>query len=147
MVRLEIDVRRLECDSACLALLYYLSTGAIHLGLDEIEKRHGEFPHDRHIIVYCSCPSEVTSARVALSLQRRGFTHVRPLLGGIDAWRKSHFLTQIWSAALTTAVGDVAVDRGRSSPNTAASKALIGNADSTGARRKESEHGAREQQA
>ncbi|HWU37227.1 MAG TPA: efflux RND transporter periplasmic adaptor subunit, partial [Candidatus Acidoferrum sp.] len=41
--------------------------------------------------VYCSCPNEVTSARVALSLQRRGFTRVRPLLGGIDAWRAQNY--------------------------------------------------------
>jgi phospholipid/cholesterol/gamma-HCH transport system permease protein len=32
MVRLEIDVRRLECDSAGLALLYYLSTGGMAPG-------------------------------------------------------------------------------------------------------------------
>jgi len=31
------------------------------------------------------------SARVALSLQRKGLTRVRPLLGGIDAWREQHY--------------------------------------------------------
>jgi rhodanese-related sulfurtransferase len=29
----------------------------------------------------------VSSARVALMLHRRGFTRVRPLLGGFDGWR------------------------------------------------------------
>jgi rhodanese-related sulfurtransferase len=57
--------------------------GAIHLVLDEVEQRRHEFPHDRDIIVYCSCPNEATAAKVALLLQRNGFTRVRPLLGGI----------------------------------------------------------------
>ncbi|MEY2429979.1 MAG: hypothetical protein QOJ40_2864 [Verrucomicrobiota bacterium] len=65
--------------------------GAIHLVLDEIELRHHEFPRDRDIIVYCSCPNEATAARVALMLQRHGFTRVRPLLGGIDAWREQNY--------------------------------------------------------
>ena len=65
--------------------------GAIHLVLDEIERRHPEFPRDREIIVYCSCPNEATAARVALMLQRHGFTRVRPLLGGIDAWREQNY--------------------------------------------------------
>src|SRR5262245_2723991 len=65
--------------------------GAVHLVLDEVEKRRHEFPHDRDIIVYCSCPNEATAARVALLLQRHGFTRVRPLLGGIDAWREQNY--------------------------------------------------------
>ncbi len=65
--------------------------GAIHLILDEVEKRRHEFPHDRDIVVYCSCPNEATAARVALLLQRHGFTRVRPLLGGIDAWREQNY--------------------------------------------------------
>lgn len=64
--------------------------GAIHLLLDEIEQRRHEFPHDRDIVVYCSCPNEITSARIALQLQRKGFTRVRPLLGGIEAWRQGN---------------------------------------------------------
>src|SRR5207253_7368600 len=65
--------------------------GAIHLVLDEVEARRHEFPHDRDIIVYCSCPNEATAAKVALLLQRHGFTRVRPLLGGIDAWREQNY--------------------------------------------------------
>ena len=68
-----------------------LIQGAIHLNLDDIEKRSQEIPRDRDVIVYCSCPNEVTSARVALLLHRKGFTRVRPLLGGIDAWREQNY--------------------------------------------------------
>jgi membrane protein DedA with SNARE-associated domain/rhodanese-related sulfurtransferase len=65
--------------------------GAIHLMLEDVEKRRHEFPHDRDIVVYCSCPNEATAARVALLLQRHGFTRVRPLLGGIAAWRAENY--------------------------------------------------------
>ena len=78
-------------------------TGAIHLQVDEVARRHHEFPHDRDIIVYCSCPNEVTSARVALLLHRQGFTRVRPLLGGIDAWRNSQYPMGTWTATVIAA--------------------------------------------
>jgi membrane protein DedA with SNARE-associated domain/rhodanese-related sulfurtransferase len=68
-----------------------LIPGAIHLAMEEVEHRHHEIPRDREVIVYCSCPNEVSSARVALSLHRRGVTRVRPLLGGIDAWRELNY--------------------------------------------------------
>jgi membrane protein DedA with SNARE-associated domain/rhodanese-related sulfurtransferase len=45
-----------------------------------------ELPGDGEIILYCTCPNEASAARIAKSLMRRGFTHVRPLLGGFDAW-------------------------------------------------------------
>ncbi len=65
-----------------------LIPGAVHLAVEEVEIRHHEIPRDREVIVYCSCPNEVTSARVALLLRRKGITRVRPLLGGMDAWRE-----------------------------------------------------------
>lgn len=72
--------------------------GAMHVDAEELEQFRNEIPADRDIIVYCSCPNEVTSARVALSLQRKGFTRVRPLLGGIDAWRQNNYPVSNWTA-------------------------------------------------
>jgi membrane protein DedA with SNARE-associated domain/rhodanese-related sulfurtransferase len=68
-----------------------LIQGAIHLTMDEIEKRMSELPRDRDIVVYCACPNEESSARLALQLQRKGFTRIRPLLGGIEAWREQNY--------------------------------------------------------
>jgi membrane protein DedA with SNARE-associated domain/rhodanese-related sulfurtransferase len=65
--------------------------GAVHLAVEEVEHRHHEIPRDQEVIVYCSCPNEVSSARVALLLHRKGVTRVRPLLGGIDAWRELNY--------------------------------------------------------
>jgi membrane protein DedA with SNARE-associated domain/rhodanese-related sulfurtransferase len=45
-------------------------------------------PH-RDVVVYCTCPSEFTSARIALAPRRGGFQHVSPLAGGLQAWRDS----------------------------------------------------------
>jgi membrane protein DedA with SNARE-associated domain/rhodanese-related sulfurtransferase len=78
-------------------------SGAVHVGLKEIDTWHHGFPHDQDIILYCSCPNEVTSARVALQLRRKGFTRVRPLLGGIDAWRKSSFPMEVHVEPMATA--------------------------------------------
>jgi membrane protein DedA with SNARE-associated domain/rhodanese-related sulfurtransferase len=68
--------------------------GALHMTLDEVQQRQQEIPRDREIILYCSCPNEVSSARAALLLQRRGISRVRPLLGGIDAWRERNYPTE-----------------------------------------------------
>jgi rhodanese-related sulfurtransferase len=65
--------------------------GATHLSPKEIETRHTEIPRDRDIVLYCSCPNEATAARIALLLRKRGITRVRPLLGGIDAWREKKY--------------------------------------------------------
>src|SRR6267154_6769690 len=100
MARITVDELRQKVDagedlvildlrsSAALQEDPLVIRGAIHLNMDDIEKRQHELPRDRDIIVYCSCPNEVSSAKLALRLQRKGFTRVRPLLGGIDAWRE-----------------------------------------------------------
>ena len=70
-----------------------LIQGALHMTMEEVQLREPEIPRDRDIILYCSCPNEVTSARVALLLRRKGIQRVRPLLGGIDAWRERNYPT------------------------------------------------------
>jgi membrane protein DedA with SNARE-associated domain/rhodanese-related sulfurtransferase len=46
-------------------------------------------PRHSAVVIYCSCPNEVSAARVAERLTRLGFRNVRPLTGGIGAWRAS----------------------------------------------------------
>jgi membrane protein DedA with SNARE-associated domain/rhodanese-related sulfurtransferase len=60
--------------------------GALHVPLPEVAQRLKELPRDRDIILYCTCPSEASAARVAKILMNHGFTRVRPLYGGLDAW-------------------------------------------------------------
>jgi membrane protein DedA with SNARE-associated domain/rhodanese-related sulfurtransferase len=50
--------------------------------------------HERtadEVIVYCACPNEASAAVVAKKLMRAGFTRVRPLAGGIEAWMEKGF--------------------------------------------------------
>ena len=44
---------------------------------------------DRHIVVYCSCPNDVTAAHVALQLRAHGYRRAKPLRGGLDAWNEA----------------------------------------------------------
>ena len=62
--------------------------------MEEIEHRHHEIPRDRDIVLFCTCPNEVSSARTAFLLKKKGITRVRPLEGGLDAWRERKYPTE-----------------------------------------------------
>lgn len=61
--------------------------GALQMHFSQIET---EIPKEGggEIILYCSCPNEVTAARYALQLRRQGVGKVRPLKGGFELWRE-----------------------------------------------------------
>jgi rhodanese-related sulfurtransferase len=52
------------------------------------------------VIVYCACPNEASAAEVAKKLMRAGFTRVRPLAGGIEAWADRGYALEPGSEAL-----------------------------------------------
>jgi len=65
--------------------------GALNFSLEDVEYRHHEIPRDREIVLYCTCPNEMSSARTAMLLKKKGIHRVRPLQGGLDAWRARNF--------------------------------------------------------
>ncbi len=65
--------------------------GALRMTAEELEHRHHEIPRDQDVILFCACPNEVTAARMAMMLRKRGITKVRPLAGGIAEWRTREF--------------------------------------------------------
>lgn len=65
--------------------------GALRVGPDELKQRKEIIPRDRDIVLYCTCPSEETSAKVALELRRMGVKRVRPLRGGLQAWKDAGY--------------------------------------------------------
>jgi membrane protein DedA with SNARE-associated domain/rhodanese-related sulfurtransferase len=65
--------------------------GAVRIGPAEIARYAPRIPRDRDVILYCTCPSEETSAKVALQLHRLGITRVRPLRGGFDGWKQAGY--------------------------------------------------------
>jgi membrane protein DedA with SNARE-associated domain/rhodanese-related sulfurtransferase len=65
--------------------------GAVRIGPSEIARHAASIPRDRDVILYCTCPSEETSAKVAMQLHRLGITRVRPLRGGFDGWKQAGY--------------------------------------------------------
>jgi membrane protein DedA with SNARE-associated domain/rhodanese-related sulfurtransferase len=65
--------------------------GALHLSPDALTARIQEIPRDRDIVLYCTCPSEATAAKTAMTLHRLGIERVRPLRGGYDEWKRLGF--------------------------------------------------------
>ncbi len=65
--------------------------GALRIGPDELKQRRQIIPTDRDIVLYCTCPSEETSAKVALELHRMGIRRVRPLRGGLQGWKDAGY--------------------------------------------------------
>lgn len=63
--------------------------GALPISLKEIQQRRARLPFegdDREIILYCSCPNEISAALGAQALLARGMKRARPLAGGLEAW-------------------------------------------------------------
>lgn len=65
--------------------------GAQHFAPDALAARHNEIPRDRDIVLFCTCPSEATAAKTAMTLHRLGIERVRPLRGGYDEWKRLGF--------------------------------------------------------
>lgn len=63
--------------------------GAIFAHPREAQQTLASYPRDTEVVVYCSCPNEVSAAAAANHLKRAGFKKIRPLLGGIEAWTKA----------------------------------------------------------
>jgi membrane protein DedA with SNARE-associated domain/rhodanese-related sulfurtransferase len=65
--------------------------GARHFSPDALAERQDEIPRDRDVVLYCTCPSEATAAKTAMTLHRLGIERVRPLRGGYDEWKRLGF--------------------------------------------------------
>jgi len=62
--------------------------GALHLSPEALAARSNEIPRDRDIVLFCTCPSEATAAKTAMTLHKLGIERVRPLRGGYDEWKR-----------------------------------------------------------
>ncbi|MFZ0745233.1 MAG: VTT domain-containing protein [Terracidiphilus sp.] len=62
--------------------------GALHFSPEALAARIHEIPRDRDIVLYCTCPSEATAAKTAMTLHKLGIDRVRPLRGGFDEWKR-----------------------------------------------------------
>jgi len=62
--------------------------GALSLTPDKLVEESERIPRDQEIVLFCTCPSEATAARMALTLKKMGIYRVRPLRGGFEEWKR-----------------------------------------------------------
>jgi len=76
-----IDARSLSAQQMEAAI-----PGALVFKACQPEHLMASLDRERHIVVYCSCPNDVTAAEVTRQFIANGFHRARPLKGGLDAW-------------------------------------------------------------
>jgi membrane protein DedA with SNARE-associated domain/rhodanese-related sulfurtransferase len=81
--------------------------GAVRVGPAELALHSDKIPRDRDVILYCTCPSEETSAKVAMQLHKMGINRVRPLRGGFDGWKLAGFPLMEYVDEAQVAQGDL----------------------------------------
>jgi len=79
--------------------------GAVLLSPDKLVAHTDDIPRDRDVVLFCTCPSEATAAKMALTLRKNGVYRVRPLRGGFDEWKRLGYPLEEIPEAIT------AVDR------------------------------------
>ena len=62
--------------------------GAVHLDYADLEEVSDELAKAAEVVLYCNCPNEVTSAKMALMLRRKGVKKIRQLQNGLTGWRE-----------------------------------------------------------
>jgi membrane protein DedA with SNARE-associated domain/rhodanese-related sulfurtransferase len=72
----------------------YTLPGALHFSPESLAARQNEIPRDRDVVLFCTCPSEATAAKMAMTLHKLGIERVRPLRGGYDEWKRLGFPLQ-----------------------------------------------------
>ena len=82
--------------------------GALLADLDSVDQALHDVPLDQELVIYCNCPNEATSASAARALMAKGYRHVRPLQGGLDAWGAAGYPVQRLPPAIEVPQGNAA---------------------------------------
>lgn len=96
----KIRMARITIDELTDLLDSELNVAVLDVRLPESRARNGWIPGsvqlqdvadldlspDDEVIIYCDCPNEASAAVAARKLQDEGYSRVRPLAGGLDAW-------------------------------------------------------------
>lgn len=65
--------------------------GAQSIALGDLTSHIGEFPKDKTIILYCSCPAEHSSVAGGQMLHNKGVDNTAALVGGYPAWKSAGY--------------------------------------------------------
>jgi membrane protein DedA with SNARE-associated domain/rhodanese-related sulfurtransferase len=76
--------------------------GAHQFSPDMLASKSAEIPLDRDVVLFCTCPSEATAAKTAMTLHKLGVDRVRPLRGGYDEWKRLGYPLDAIEFAVTT---------------------------------------------
>jgi rhodanese-related sulfurtransferase len=60
--------------------------GSLHTRVRKVASRLREVARDKEVITYCACPADEAAILAARALLTNGFTRVRVLKGGWNAW-------------------------------------------------------------
>lgn len=82
----------------------FIIPGALFADERQLDEILSKYERDRKLVIYCSCPNEISAAWMAKQLAEAGFTDVVPLLGGLDAWRDSGLTLEPLGAAPCEAI-------------------------------------------
>ena len=93
----------------------YVIPGARFADERKLDEIVAAYSPKQKIVIYCSCPNEVSAAWMAKKMTEAGFLDVLPLKGGIDAWRDAGRTV----AMLQTQAGDDHPAAGQSTPRAA----------------------------
>jgi membrane protein DedA with SNARE-associated domain/rhodanese-related sulfurtransferase len=69
----------------------YVIPGARFADERDLDGILAAYRRNQKLVIYCSCPNEVSAAWMAKQLMDSGFSDVLPLRGGIDAWRDAGY--------------------------------------------------------
>ena len=67
----------------------YVIPGSQFADERQLEEIKSKYARDQKLVIYCSCPNEISAAWMAQQLTQAGFVDVLPLRGGLDAWREA----------------------------------------------------------
>ena len=62
--------------------------GAHRAHPEELEAWHSKYPKTNKIVIYCACPADRTSVRLAKELRQMGFENALALAGGWVKWKE-----------------------------------------------------------
>lgn len=63
--------------------------GSVPIDENSLNDVASRYATHQEVVIYCSCPNEITAAKYADKLRKAGLKRIRPLLGGLDAWAES----------------------------------------------------------
>jgi len=69
----------------------YSIPGALKISLQSFESGSAVLPAGRDVVLFCDCPNEVSSAKAAMLLQRKGVMNAWALTQGIGGWKERHY--------------------------------------------------------